>query len=79
MDSIKVSYKKVVQLMEYVEPCYDYNSWMQIVRYKKNMCRYALATNYIQQKLSEQSKIVAIYINGRPKVSRNIAHFINST
>ena len=28
MDGIKVSYKKVVQLMEYVGPCYNYNNWM---------------------------------------------------
>ena len=35
MDSIKVSYKKVYELMEYVGPCYDYKSWMHIVQYKK--------------------------------------------
>ena len=35
--------------------------------------------NYIQQKVSEKSKIVAIYIDGRPKTSRNIVGFINST
>ena len=60
MDGIKVSYNKVIKLMEYVRPCYDYSSWMHIVRYKKSMCRYGLVTNYIQQKVSEQSKTVAI-------------------
>ena len=53
MDGIKVSYNKVVELMEFVGPSYDYSSWMQIVRYKKFMCRYALMENYIQQKVSE--------------------------
>ena len=43
------------------------------------MCRYALVANYIQQKVSEQSKIVAIYIDKRPKASGNIVGFINST
>lgn len=45
MDGIKVSYNEVIELMEYVGPCYDYSSWMQIVRYKNSMCRYALAEN----------------------------------
>jgi ribosomal protein L5 len=35
MDGIKVSNKKVVEFMEYVEPCYNYKNWMQIVQYKK--------------------------------------------
>ena len=43
------------------------------------MCRYALMINYIQQKISEKSKIVAIYIDKRSKASRNIKGFINST
>ena len=34
-DGIKVSYNKVIELMEYVGPCYDYKSWMHIVQYKK--------------------------------------------
>ena len=34
---------------------------------KKTMCRYALMENYIQQKVSEQSKTITIYIDGRPK------------
>ena len=28
IDGINFSYKNVVELMEYVRPCYDYNSWM---------------------------------------------------
>ena len=35
--------------------------------------------NYLQQKVSEKSKTIAIYIDGRPKASGNIASFINST
>ena len=34
MDGIKVSYNKF-DLMEYVGPCYNYNNWMRIVKYKK--------------------------------------------
>ena len=64
--------------MEFVRPWYDYSSWMQIVRYKKSMCRYALTKNYIQQKFSEKIKIVVIYIDGRSKASGNIVGFINS-
>ena len=79
MDGIKVSYKKVSELMEYVGPCYDYKSWMHIVQYKKSMHRYALLENYIQQKDNNQSKSVAIYIDGRPKAIGNITGFINST
>lgn len=79
MDGIKVCYNKVVELMEFVRPCYNYNNWMQIVRYKKSMRRYALSTNYIQQKDNDQSKRVAVYIDGRPKEIGNIAGFINST
>ena len=43
------------------------------------MCRYVLVENYIQQKFSEQSKTVAIYIDGRSKALGNIVGFINST
>ena len=65
--------------MEYVGPCYDYKSWMHIVQYKKSMRRYALSANYIQQQDNNQSKSVAIYIDGRPKATGNIARFINSS
>ena len=74
-----MSYNKVSELMEYVGPCYDYKSWMHIVQYKKSMRRYALSANYIQQQDNNQSKSVAIYIDGRPKATGNIAGFINST
>ncbi len=43
------------------------------------MRRYALSENYIQQQDNNQSKSVAIYIDGRPKAIGNIAGFINST
>ena len=46
---------------------------------KKKMHRYALSANYIQQQDNNQSKSVAIYIDGRPKATGNIASFINST
>jgi hypothetical protein len=47
MDGIKVSYKNVVELMEYVGHCYDYSNWMHIVRYKKCIFRYALVETKI--------------------------------
>lgn len=43
------------------------------------MHRYALSTNYIQQKDNDQSKWVVVYIDGRPKEIGNIVGFINST
>ena len=43
------------------------------------MRRYALSTNYIQQKENDQSKIFSMYIDGRPKATSNIEGFINST
>ena len=43
---------------------------------KISMCRYALVKNYIQKKVSEKSKKIAIYIDRRSKESRNIAGFI---
>ena len=43
------------------------------------MHRYALSAIYIQQQDNNKSKSVAIYIDGRPKATGNIAGFINST
>ena len=43
------------------------------------MRRYALLTNYIQQKENDQSKRFSMYIDGRPKETGNIAGIINST
>ena len=43
------------------------------------MRRYALSANYIQRKENDQSKRFAMYIDGRPKETGNIAGFINST
>ena len=79
MDDIKVSYNKVVELMEYVGPCYNCNNWMWIVQYIKSMHRYALSTNYLQWKENYQSKRLVVYIDGRPKAIGNIVGFINST
>ena len=79
MDGIKVCYNKVTKLMKYVGPCYSYKHWMQLVRYTRSMRKYALSVNYIQLKDKDENKGVAMYIDGRPKVSGNIAGFINST
>jgi hypothetical protein len=38
-----------------------------------------LAANYIYLKDNDQNKEKTIYINGRPKTTRNIAGFINNT
>ena len=43
------------------------------------MRRYALSTNYIEWKENDQSKKIAMYIDGRPKATGNIVGFINST
>ena len=60
MDGIKVSYNKVVELVRYVGPCYNYKNWMRIVQYKKSMHRYALSANYLQWKENDQSKRLAV-------------------
>lgn len=67
MDDIKLNYNKLVELMEYVGPCYNFKNWMCIVQYNKSMCRYALLVNYIQCKENDQSKRLSMYIDGRPK------------
>jgi hypothetical protein len=79
MDGIIVKYNIVIELMDYVRPCYNYNDWMRLVRYMRSMWRYALTANYIQLINNDKNKRVNIYIDGRPKVSRNIAWFINIT
>jgi hypothetical protein len=43
------------------------------------MQRYKVAANYIQLVDNNQKKGETMYIDGRPKDSRNIAGFINST
>ena len=65
--------------MEYVGPSYKYNDWMNLVQYTRSMHRYGLSENYIQLKDKGQNKGATLYIDGRPKISRNIAGFINST
>jgi hypothetical protein len=42
------------------------------------MQRYGFATNYIQLVDNNQNKGETMYIDGRPKDTRNIAGFINS-
>ena len=43
------------------------------------MRRYRVATNYIQLSKHNKNKGATIYIDGRPKASRNVVGFINST
>ena len=43
------------------------------------MRRYGVAANYIQLAEHNKNKGAAMYIDGRPKASKNIASFINST
>ena len=43
------------------------------------MRRYGLSSNYIQLKDKDQNKGATLYIDGRLKITRNIAGFINST
>jgi hypothetical protein len=37
MDGIKVKYGGVIELMEYVEPCYNYGDWMRLAQYMQSM------------------------------------------
>ena len=64
--------------MDYVGPCYDYNDWMWLVQYMQSMRRYALIANYIQLINNKKNKGKAIYIDGSPKASENIAAFRNN-
>jgi hypothetical protein len=50
-----------------------------LVRYTQGMQRYEVAANYIQLLDNNQNKGAIMYIDGRPKATRNIAGFINST
>ena len=43
------------------------------------MHRYGLSANYIQLKDKDQNKGATLYIDGRKKITRNIAGFINNT
>ena len=43
------------------------------------MCRYGLSTNYLQLKDKDKNKGATLYIDGRPKITGNIAGFINNT
>ena len=43
------------------------------------MHRYALSQNYIHYKENDKSKRFAMYIDGIPKATGNIARFINSS
>jgi hypothetical protein len=79
MDNIKVKYGGLVELFEYVGPCYTYGVWLRLVQYMPGMQRYALAANYIQLKDNNRHKGATMYIDGRPKASGNIAGLINST
>ena len=42
------------------------------------MCRYELSENYLQWEENDQSKRLAMWIDGRPKETGNIVGFINS-
>jgi hypothetical protein len=79
MDGITVKYNSVIELMDYVRPCYGYNDWMLLVWYMRSMQRYALSTNYIQLVNNDKNKGATIYIDGRPKAFGNITGFINNT
>ena len=43
------------------------------------MHRYGLSANYLQLKEKDPNKGATLYINRRPKITGNIAGFINST
>ena len=43
------------------------------------MNRYGLSANYLKLKGKDQNKGATLYIEGRPRTTRNIAGFINNT
>ena len=43
------------------------------------MWRYRVATNYIHPRDNDKNKGASMYIEGRPKESKNVAAFINNT
>ena len=65
--------------MEYVRPCYNYKDCMQLVQYTKSMHIYGFSANHLQLKYKYQNKGSTLYINERPKDTRNILGFINNT
>ena len=79
MDGIKVFYDKITELMEYVEPCYNYRDWIKLVQYMQGMRIYGVAANYIQLRDNDRNKGGSMYIDRRPKAWGNIVGFINST
>ena len=52
---------------------------MHLVQYTRSMHRYGLSANYIQLKDKDQNKGVTLYIDERPKITKNISRFINNT
>ena len=79
MDGIMVKYDPKTELMEYVRPSYKYNDWFLLVRNTQSMRRYRVATNYIQLLDNNLNKGGTMYIDGRPKYSKNITGLRNST
>ena len=69
MDGIKVCYEGLIELMECVRPCYNYNDSVQLVQYTKSMKRYRVAAYYIQLKDNDQNKGTTMYIYWRPKIN----------
>ena len=78
MDGIKVCDGGLIKWMEYARPCYKYIDWIQLVKYTKSIQRYGVAKNYIQLKDNDHNKGQSMYIEGKPKATRNIAWFINN-
>ena len=64
--------------MEYVGPSYNYKYWMQMFQYTQSMHWYGLSASFLQLKDKDQNRGATLYIDGRPKLTGNIARFINS-
>ena len=79
MDGIKVGYRTVTELMEYVRPLYRYNNWLILVQYTRSMRRYRVSANYIKLEEHNKNRGVTMYIDGRQKASGNTVGFVNST
>ena len=66
-------------MIKYVGPSYNYKDSICVVQYTRCMCRYGFPANYLQLKDKDKSKGPTLYIDGRPKETRNIVGFKNST
>ena len=74
-----MKYGGLVELMAYLEPCYNYGDWLMMVQYMPSMWRHAVIANYIQLQYNNQNKGADLCIDGRTKELGNLVGLINNT